>query len=98
MISCFRCFLVFTLSGEIEMGLDMYLNKKTYVKNWSHMAEKERHKITVRKGGRIRKDIKPERISEITEQVAYWRKANAIHRWFVEKVQGGKDDCENYEV
>lgn len=29
----------------------------------------------------------------IYEQVAYWRKANAIHRWFVENVQDGEDDC-----
>lgn len=31
----------------------------------------------------------------IMEQVAYWRKANAIHRWFVDNVQDGEDDC-NY--
>ena len=30
--------------------------------------------------------------------VAYWRKANQIHRWFVENVQGGVDDCGTYEV
>ena len=30
--------------------------------------------------------------------VAYWRKANEIHRWFVENVQGGEDDCESHEV
>lgn len=28
----------------------------------------------------------------------YWRKANAIHRWFVEHVQDGNDDCDTYEV
>ena len=28
------------------------------------------------------------------EQVAYWRKANEIHKWFVDRVQGGTDDCE----
>lgn len=28
----------------------------------------------------------------------YWRKANAIHRWFVQNVQGGNDDCGSYEV
>lgn len=27
------------------------------------------------------------------EEVAYWRKANAIHRWFVNHVQDGTDDC-----
>lgn len=30
--------------------------------------------------------------------VAYWRKANAIHNWFVENVQNGEDDCGTYEV
>lgn len=30
--------------------------------------------------------------------VGYWRKANAIHRWFVENVQDGNDDCGEYEV
>ena len=30
---------------------------------------------------------------EIVKEVAYWRKANAIHKWFVDNVQGGDDDC-----
>ena len=30
------------------------------------------------------------------EDVAYWRKANHIHQWFVENVQGGVDDCKEY--
>ena len=29
----------------------------------------------------------------IIEQIGYWRKANQIHNWFVEHVQGGVDDC-----
>lgn len=33
----------------------------------------------------------------IYEQVAYWRKSNAIHKWFVDHVQGGKDDCEYHD-
>lgn len=32
------------------------------------------------------------------EEVGYWRKANAIHRWFVENIQDGVDDCGKYEV
>lgn len=32
------------------------------------------------------------------EEVAYWRKANAIHAWFVDNVQGGEDDCATYDV
>lgn len=30
-------------------------------------------------------------------QVAYWRKANAIHAWFVDTVQGGVDECQYSE-
>lgn len=29
---------------------------------------------------------------------AYWRKANAIHGWFVDNVQKGVDDCGYYEL
>lgn len=28
----------------------------------------------------------------------YWRKANQIHHWFVQNVQNGNDDCDNYVV
>ena len=31
--------------------------------------------------------------TRVYEQVAYWRKANQIHGWFVKNVQGGVDDC-----
>ena len=30
----------------------------------------------------------------IAEEVGYWRKANAIHKWFVDNVQDGEDDCD----
>lgn len=72
------------------MGLDMYLTKKHYVKNWEH--SKEKFQVTVKKDGKIIKAIKPERISYIIEEVGYWRKANAIHQWFVDNVQSGDDD------
>lgn len=32
------------------------------------------------------------------DEVGYWRKANAIHKWFVDNVQKGEDDCGRYEV
>ena len=34
----------------------------------------------------------------IYEVVADWRKANQVHRWFVENVQDGNDDCDCYQV
>lgn len=76
----------------------MYLSKKTYVKNWSSDKPEERKKITVLEGGRPMSGTKPERVSYIIEEMAYWRKANAIHNWFVTNVQNGKDDCDEYRV
>ena len=31
---------------------------------------------------------------QIKEEVGYWRKANQIHKWFVENIQDGVDDCD----
>lgn len=76
------------------MGLDMYLTKKTYVKNWEHQSPEQKHEITVLKGGKPRQDIKPERISYIEEEVAYWRKFNALHAWFVNNCGDGEDECQ----
>jgi len=80
------------------MGLDMYLYKKTYVQNWEHTPDERKHVITVKMGGKKRKDIKPERISEITESVGYWRKFNALHSWFVQELADGVDDCRELYV
>lgn len=34
----------------------------------------------------------------LMEMIADWRKANHIHKWFVDNVQNGVDDCGYYEV
>lgn len=31
-------------------------------------------------------------------KVAYWRKANQVHNWFVREIQDGNDDCKEYYV
>lgn len=78
------------------MGLDMYLTKKTYVKNWEHDPKKVEVKVS---GDSEKiKGIKPERVSYIEEEVAYWRKANMLHDWFVKNCQDGVDDCGTYDV
>ena len=74
----------------------MYLSKKTYVKNW--LIGESRDSVLVMHDGKPRTDIIADRIEYIIEGVAYWRKANAIHRWFVENVQDGNDDCRSYPV
>lgn len=80
------------------MGLDMYLSKKTYVKQWSHQKKSETFQVSVKKGTKKYDKIKPERISFIVEEVAYWRKFNALHDWFVQNCQEGVDDCRHSYV
>ena len=78
------------------MGLDMYLTKKTFI--GSHHDLKDltgKIEITI-KGTPV--NINFQRVESIHEQVGYWRKANQIHRWFVENVQDGEDDCGSYRV
>ena len=76
----------------------MYLSKRTYVKRWEHQREEFKHDVIVNRGGKPRPDIDSDRISEVIEEIMYWRKANQIHRWFVENVQDGVDDCGEYQV
>ncbi len=35
----------------------------------------------------------PNEYIEVSIHVGYWRKANQIHQWFVDNVQGGEDEC-----
>lgn len=79
------------------MGLDMYLHKNYYVKNWDHMKDGEKHAITILKGGEP-SSIPTDKINSIQTEEMYWRKANAIHAWFVHNVQEGNDDCGDYYV
>jgi hypothetical protein len=67
------------------MGLDMYLNAERFY--WS-------------KDGGPKLDDVPEgySVNLVKSEVAYWRKANAIHQWFVDNVQGGEDDCRSRHV
>lgn len=78
------------------MGLDMYLTKKIYVgANYEHNNVKG--KITLTKGGE-KMNIDLKKVKYIEQEAGYWRKANAIHSWFVENVQHGEDDCNPHWV
>ncbi len=82
------------------MGLDMYFTKRTDVQNWDHTKPEERYQITITRGGKPvpKTEIDPDKITDIIQDTGYWRKANAIHKWFVENVQEGDDDCKDYYV
>jgi hypothetical protein len=78
------------------MGLDMYLNKRTYVQYWEHNGD-DNYEVKVTKGGEPTK-VDPKKVKYIIEEAGYWRKQNQIHRWFVENIQNGTDDCGEYYV
>lgn len=85
------------------MGLDMYLNRCNR-KAWGY-KNIDLDEIKESKP-KLYEELKPyiymrgtyHPWESIFEDVGYWRKANAIHRWFVENVQNGVDDCGYYEV
>jgi hypothetical protein len=87
------------------VGLDMYLFGKKYISgiDW----DKERTEDGFVKSPVYENIIKAADLEEIatddaglyvTVSVGYWRKANAIHGWFVDNVQNGEDNCQEYFV
>ena len=80
------------------MGLDMYLERHTYVKRWKHMPPERLFDVTVSRGGQPYTPIKPERISFVIEQVGYWRKNYSVHEWLIQNVDSGIDDCTAHYV
>ena len=80
------------------MGLDMYLEARRFVSGYSHSGEEENEMFRqiVDTVGML--DVHDERFATVSVNVAYWRKANAIHDWFVKHVQDGEDDCKTYFV
>jgi len=78
------------------MGLDMYLRKMVYVgANYSHRCVSVKIEINI---GDQAVKVNPAKIAYIIEEAGYWRKANAIHNWFVTNVQDGDDNCQEHDV
>jgi len=87
------------------MGLDQYLYATNYFSDLNH------EKTSREKEGKIYKAIKelvdgdkfvPTDLEYgsclVSIKVAQWRKANQIHKWFVDNVQGGNDNCQDHSV
>ena len=79
------------------MGLDMYLNARRHIwtndKELSDGIQKLMPELDGMQGSYGGAPV----ISNITVEAGYWRKANAIHNWFVDNVQDESDDCGYYE-
>jgi hypothetical protein len=71
------------------MGLDMYLYAERYISEYSDKEMQSEIESIVKMPGKV---------NYVTSEALYWRKANAIHNWFVKNVQDGEDDCKKYYV
>lgn len=89
------------------MGLDMSLYKVKKeigsfedVKRVDKLLNGENYKEYEKKFENLMFECGSEdfKYKSIFGEVAYWRKANAIHKWFVDNVQDGIDDCGYYEI
>ena len=80
------------------MGLDMYLEARKFISGWDFKPEEEREMFRQIVSSVGMDEVHDERFATVNVNVAYWRKANAVHDWFVKNVQGGEDDCKPYHV
>jgi hypothetical protein len=82
------------------MGLDMYLYvSKTFSSLYGEPGEDEKVKSVAQMLDA--EDFLNEdelQFADVKFQVAYWRKANAIHKYFVDKCANGKDECQDIYV
>lgn len=77
------------------MGLDMYLLADKYVSGSEYREDKNFAEIL----DLISLDKEDAgTFLTVSVNVGYWRKANAIHSWFVTNVQNGVDNCQLYYV
>ena len=83
------------------MGLDMYLIGKRYMASWVDSADTERQsaiQTLFPELASLPKGHGNNLVREVHIEVGYWRKANAIHDWFVKNVQDGEDKCQPHYV
>ena len=82
------------------MGLDMHLYATHYF--YPKGGKEESYNLAVKALGAeeflSKHSYSPMGFVDVKMEVAYWRKANAIHKYFVDNLQGGKDECQTTEV
>jgi hypothetical protein len=71
------------------MGLDMFFTGRRYL--WD-FGDGDQDRIAA--VAKVFPEAAGARINEVTAEFQYWRKANQIHRWFVDNVQDGVDECQ----
>ena len=71
------------------MGLDMFIWGKQRLWGISDESEELQDNVSA-----MFPELGDAKVNVVEAEVAYWRKANAIHDWFVKNVQNGKDECQ----
>lgn len=73
----------------------MYLSAEKFVSGYNHAKDENFGKIL----DLLKLDEKDvDDFMTVNVTVGYWRKANAVHNWFVQNVQSGEDNCARYYV
>jgi len=93
------------------MGLDMYLSAKKNVEKVIWQAIRDNEELSYDSPEAInplwKNIVDVSDMSDVATDIygvnvevvcVYWRKANQIHKWFVDNVQGGNDNCGEYYV
>ena len=82
------------------MGLDQYLYAKKHFSNAEWRPEAEREVFSKLMELANVSDFMDNELptAYVDVKVAYWRKQNAIHNWFVEECQNGEDECQTVYV
>ena len=82
------------------MGLDQYLYAERYTSpaEWRGEESNQTFNKLVEVCGMGDKKLAEFPAATVKFNIGYWRKANAIHQWFVDNCQGGEDDCGEYSV
>jgi hypothetical protein len=78
------------------MGLDMYLTAKKYVSDFGFRPKHKELNASIKES--LGFGTEDYGYIQVELEVAYWRKSNEIHAWFVDNVQKGTDDCGTYYV
>ena len=76
------------------MGLDMYFYGQRYLWDFGDNSDGP----IAESIGKMFPEIGNRKAKKVEVEFMYWRKANQIHKWFVDNVQDGKDECQESYV
>lgn len=75
---------------RLTMGLDMYVTAKRHLRDFGQNNDNQ----IIETIGKYFPEVSGYNVTQVEIEVMYWRKANAIHKWFVDNLQDGVDNCQ----